>query len=582
MVNLQAPLKTQENDGESFVFEKYIFSLMDSIQTGFHTGEYFRRYFQTTRKKFGFYFTKYQNSCIIKKIACKLCLYAHRRIAPEMEVNRQQFSLPETVRRACMPMTRAARNRGTGTTCCGNVPDVPPYLGDTGSFPDVITAMDNWVAQKKGETKLDKFVIHGGHRLTGEIEVSGAKNAAVALIPAVLLSDEPCVLENVPDISDVSISLQIMSEMGATVEYLTKTTVRISAAGLTNYCVPYESARKMRASYYFLGALLGRYGKARVSMPGGCPLGDRPIDQHLKAFAALGAKCNIEHGMVDLVADQLTGNQIYLDVVSVGATMNAMLAAVRAKSLTVIENAAKEPHIVDLANFLNSMGAEIMGAGTDVIKIRGVERLHGAVYSVIPDQIEAGTFMIAAAATKGDVLVTNVIPKHLEPITSKMRKIGVNIEEFDDSVRVWVDGPLVRTNVKTMPHPGFPTDMQPQITTLLTLAEGTSIITEGVWEQRFRYVDELRRMGADISVDGKVAVVEGTGKLTGAPVKACDLRAGAALIVAGLAAHGVTEIEDIYHIERGYANLDAKLRQIGADIQKVSDPAIPAKLKEAL
>jgi len=280
---------------------------------------------------------------------------------------------------------------------------------------------------------LDKFVIHGGHRLTGEIEVSGAKNAAVALIPAVLLSDEPCVLENVPDISDVSISLQIMSEMGATVEYLTKTTVRISAAGLTNYCVPYESARKMRASYYFLGALLGRYGKARVSMPGGCPLGDRPIDQHLKAFAALGAKCNIEHGMVDLVADQLTGNQIYLDVVSVGATMNAMLAAVRAKGLTVIENAAKEPHIVDLANFLNSMGAEIMGAGTDVIKIRGVERLHGAVYSVIPDQIEAGTFMIAAAATKGDVLVTNVIPKHLEPITSKMRKIGVNIEEFDDS-----------------------------------------------------------------------------------------------------------------------------------------------------
>ena len=432
---------------------------------------------------------------------------------------------------------------------------------------------------------MDKFVIHGRHRLTGEIEVSGAKNAAVALIPAVLLCDEPCILENVPDISDVSISLRIMSEMGAQVEYLSKTTVRISAMGLTNYCVPYESARRMRASYYFLGALLGRYGKARVSMPGGCPLGDRPIDQHLKAFSALGANCNIEHGMVDLVADQLVGNQIYLDVVSVGATMNAMLAAVRAKGLTVIENAAKEPHIVDLANFLNSMGADIMGAGTDVIKIRGVERLHGAVYSVIPDQIEAGTFMIAAAATRGDVLVTNVIPKHLEPITSKMRKIGVNIEEFDDSVRVWVDGPLVRTNVKTMPHPGFPTDMQPQITTLLTLAEGTSIITEGVWEQRFRYVDELRRMGADISVDGKVAVVEGTGKLTGAPVKACDLRAGAALIIAGLAAHGVTEIEDIYHIERGYANLDAKLRQIGADIQKVSEPteaAASPELKEAL
>lgn len=429
---------------------------------------------------------------------------------------------------------------------------------------------------------MDKFVIHGGHRLSGEIEVSGAKNAAVALIPAVLLSDEPCILENVPDISDVSISLRILCEMGAQVEYLNKTTVRISAQGLTSFCVPYESARKMRASYYFLGALLGRYGKARVSMPGGCPLGDRPIDQHLKAFAALGAKCSIEHGMVDLVADELVGSQIYLDVVSVGATMNAMLAAVRARGLTVIGNAAKEPHIVDLANFLNSMGADIMGAGTDVIKIRGVERLHGAVYSVIPDQIEAGTFMIAAAATGGDVLVTNVIPKHLEPISSKLRKIGVNIEEFDDSVRVWVDGPLVRTNVKTMPHPGFPTDMQPQITTLLTLAEGTSIITEGVWEQRFRYVDELRRMGADISVDGKVAVVEGVGKLTGAPVKACDLRAGAALIIAGLAARGVTEIEDIYHIERGYANLDAKLREIGADIQKVSEPTAHAELKEAL
>ena len=341
-----------------------------------------------------------------------------------------------------------------------------------------------------------------------------------------------------------------------------------------------ELSRQMRASYYFLGALLGRFGAGQVAMPGGCNLGPRPIDQHLKAFSALGAKCDIQHGMVDLTADKLTGNQIYLDVVSVGATMNAMLAAVRAEGLTVIENAAKEPHIVDLANFLNSMGADIMGAGTDVIKVRGVQYLHGTTYSVIPDQIEAGSFMIAAAATHGDVLVKNVIPKHLEPITMKLRKIGVNIEEFDDSVRVWVDGPLVRTNVKTMPHPGFPTDMQPQITTLLTLAEGTSIITEGVWEQRFRYVDELRRMGADISVDGKVAVVEGTGKLTGAPVKACDLRAGAALIIAGLAAKGITEIEDIYHIERGYSCLDEKLRQVGADIQKVSTPV--STLREAL
>ncbi len=427
---------------------------------------------------------------------------------------------------------------------------------------------------------MEKFVIRGGRRLTGEIEVSGAKNAAVALIPAVLLCDEPCILENVPDISDVSMSLRIMYEMGAKVEYIDKTTVRISAENVDNFCVPYESARRMRASYYFLGALLGKFSRARVSMPGGCPLGDRPIDQHLKAFSALGAKCNIEYGMVDLSAEKLIGSQIYLDVVSVGATMNAMLAAVRAEGLTVIENAAKEPHIVDLANFLNSMGADIMGAGTDVIKIRGVNHLHGATYSVVPDQIEAGTFMVAVAATGGDAMITNVIPKHLEPITSKLRKIGVNVDEFDDSVRVWVDGPLVRTNIKTMPHPGFPTDMQPQMATLLTLAEGTSIVTEGVWEQRFRYVDELRRMGADISVDGKVAVIEGTGRLTGAPVKACDLRAGAALIIAGLAAKGITEIEDIFHIERGYGGLVEKLRQAGADIEKVTTPV--ATMREAV
>lgn len=306
--------------------------------------------------------------------------------------------------------------------------------------------------------------------------------------------------------------------------------------------------------------------------PGGCPLGDRPIDQHLKAFSALNAEYTLSQGMIDLRADHLRGNQIFFDVVSVGATMNAMLAAVKAEGLTVIENAAKEPHIVDLANFLNSMGANIMGAGTDVIKIRGVERLHGTSYAVIPDQIEAGTFMIAAAATKGDVWVKNVTPKHLESITKKLEKIGVNIEQFDDSIHVWVDGPLVKTNVKTTPHPGFPTDMQPQIATLLTLAEGTSIVTEGVWEQRFRYVDELRRMGADISVDGKVAVIEGSGKLMGAPVKACDLRAGAALIIAGLAASGITEIEDIYHVERGYDCMEGKLRALGADIEKVSLP----------
>lgn len=419
---------------------------------------------------------------------------------------------------------------------------------------------------------MEKFIVKGGRRLTGEVTISGAKNAAVALLPAVILSDEPCILENVPSISDVNISLRILKEMGAEVTNLGKDCYRIDPTGIDKYCVPYETARKMRASYYFLGALLGKFNKARVSMPGGCPLGDRPIDQHLKAFSAIGADYTLSQGMIDLRAEKLTGGQIFLDVVSVGATMNAMLAAVKAEGLTIIENAAREPHIVDLANFLNSMGANIMGAGTDVIKIRGVSKLYGTTYAVIPDQIEAGTFMIAAAATGGDVLIKNVIPKHLESITKKLEKIGVNIEQYDDSIRVWVDGPLVKTSVKTTPHPGFPTDMQPQIATLLTLAEGTSIVTEGVWEQRFRYVDELRRMGADISVDGKVAVIEGTGQLMGAPVKACDLRAGAALIIAGLAASGITEIEDIFHIERGYDCMEGKLRELGADIEKVNFP----------
>lgn len=419
---------------------------------------------------------------------------------------------------------------------------------------------------------MKKFIIKGGRRLSGEVVISGAKNAVVAILPAVILSDEPCTIENVPDISDVRICLKTLTEIGAEVTYLGNYTYKIDPTTVNKFCVPYEVARKMRASYYFLGALLGKYNKARVSMPGGCSLGDRPIDQHLKAFSLLGADYTLSQGMIDLKADKLTGNQIFFDVITVGATMNAMLAAVKAEGLTVIANAAKEPHIVDLANFLNSMGANIMGAGTDVIKIRGVEHLHGTNYSVIPDQIEAGTFMIAAAATRGDVTIKNVIPKHLESITKKLQKIGVNVECFDDSVRVWTEGPLVKTNIKTSPHPGFPTDMQPQIATLLTLASGTSIITESIWDQRFRYVDELRRMGADITVNGCVALIEGTGKLTGAPVKACDLRAGAALIIAGLAASGITEIEDIFHIERGYDSMDVKLRAIGADIQKVSEP----------
>ena len=427
---------------------------------------------------------------------------------------------------------------------------------------------------------MDKFIVKGGRRLTGEVTISGAKNAAVAILPAVILSDEPCVIENVPTISDVNICIRILKEMGAKVYPAGKDAYRIDPTSIDKYCVPYETARKMRASYYFLGALLGKFNKARVSMPGGCPLGDRPIDQHLKAFTSLGARYNLSQGMIDLTADKLTGNQIFFDVVTVGATMNAMLAAVKAEGLTVIENAAKEPHIVDLANFLNSMGANIMGAGTDVIKVRGVEHLHGTTYSVIPDQIEPCTFMVAIAATQGDAIIKNVIPEHLESITKKLEKIGVNIEQYDDSIRVWVDGPLVKTNIKTAPHPGFPTDMQSQIATLLTLAQGTSIITENIWEQRFRYVDELRRMGADITVNGKVALIEGTGKLMGAPVKACDLRAGAALIIAGLAAQGVTEIEDIFHIERGYDCMEGKLRALGADIEKVSIPDKASDAKE--
>lgn len=426
---------------------------------------------------------------------------------------------------------------------------------------------------------MEKFIINGGKRLTGEVEISGAKNAAIAIIPAAILADEPCVLENVPNINDVSVDLRILRGLGAEVTVLNNSTIRIDPRNVRDVSVPYELARSMRASYYFLGALLSKFRHARVPMPGGCDLGDRPMDQHLKCFRALGAECIIEHGNVELNADFLFGTQIYFDKVTVGATINAMLAAVKAEGLTILENAAKEPHIVDLANFLNSMGADIMGAGTDVIKIRGVSKLHGTNYSVIPDQIEAGTFMIAVAATKGDALIKNVIPKHLEPITSKLRKIGVVVMEYDDSVRVIGQDSYERITVKTMPHPGFPTDMQPQLAALLTLAKGTSIINEGIFDNRFRYVDELRRMGADISVDGNVAMIEGVNHLTGAPVKASDLCAGAALIIAGLSTNGTTEIEDIFHIERGYENMDVKLRKMGADIVKRD---VSVNIKKAL
>jgi len=421
---------------------------------------------------------------------------------------------------------------------------------------------------------LEKIVINGGRRLTGEVAISGAKNAAVAIVAATILCDEPCIVENVPEISDIAICLRIFKAMGADIQVINKNTIRFDTRNIRKPSVPYELARTMRASSYFLGTLLGRFHEAFVPLPGGCDLGDRPIDQHLKAFSALGAKDDIVNGCVHVKADELIGSQIYFDFNTVGGTMNAIFAAVKAQGLTIIENAAKEPHIVDLANFLNAMGADIRGAGTDVIKVRGVEYLKGTTYAVIPDQIEAGTYMVAAAASRGDVLITNVIPKHLESITAKLRAMGISVQEFDDSVRVSVgDGPFIRTNIKTMPHPGFPTDMQPQFSTLLTLAEGTSTVIDDIFDNRFRYASELRRMSADIQVKGTVATIQGVKRLTGAPVKATDLRAGAAMVIAGLAAEGTTEISDIYHIERGYEGIVDKLSALGADIRLVYTPS---------
>ena len=418
---------------------------------------------------------------------------------------------------------------------------------------------------------MDRFVIHGGKPLKGEVAISGAKNAAVAIIAATILSDEPCLLENVPEIQDINVCVKILYEMGASIKIIDKNTIRVDTRGISDPVVPYELARACRASSYFLGTLLGRFNKADVPMPGGCDLGDRPIDQHLKAFNTLGARHAIDGGVVSLRADKLIGSQIYFDIVTVGGTINAIFAAVKAEGLTVIENAAKEPQIVDLANFLNSMGADIMGAGTDVIKIRGVKRLKGVTYGVIPDPIEAGTYMVAAAATKGDVVITNIIPKHLESITDKLRKSGAFVEEFDESIHVRADGPLMKTSFKTLPHPGFPTDMQPQFSTMLSTAEGTSVVTDNIFDNRFRYANELRRFGADITVEGTTAVIQGVPELSGATVKATDLRAGAALIIAGLMANGTTVVEDIYHIERGYENIDEKLRALGADIVRETD-----------
>lgn len=413
--------------------------------------------------------------------------------------------------------------------------------------------------------------------MTGEVNISGAKNAAVAIVPATILADSPCLIENIPDISDVKAVTRILDEMGAQVRYLDRHTLEVDPRPIDTDTVSAECARRIRGSYYFIGALLGRCRSAVVPMPGGCNLGVRPIDQHLKGFAALGCEYSLDNGMITVKAENdLHGANIYMDVVTVGATMNIILASVKARGLTVIENAAREPHIVDLANFLNTLGADIRGAGTDTIKIHGVQKLRGATYSIIPDQIEAGTYMVAAAATGGDVTVKNVTPKHLESISAKLVEMGVTVEEGDDSVRVVCDRPLKKCNIKTMPHPGFPTDMQPQITTVLSLAEGTSLVTEGVWSSRYRYVDELRRMGAKIQVDDKTAVVEGVDHLTGAPIQASDLRAGAAMVIAALAAQGESEISHVQYIERGYENIVEKLRAVGADIRSVEESDLTA------
>ncbi len=423
---------------------------------------------------------------------------------------------------------------------------------------------------------MEKIVINGGKPLYGNIEVSGMKNAALPIIFANILVEDKCVIENVPNISDVSRALEILASMGAHIRRLSKTVVEIDSTGIRMGKSPFELVRKMRGSYYIIGAELGRFGSSYVAYPGGCDFGVRPIDQHIKAFELLGTSLNIEGGYIDARTNGgLIGSQIFFDVVSVGATINAMIAAVRAKGMTVIENAAREPHVVDLANFLNTCGANITGAGTDVIKIKGVPKLHGCNYAIIPDMIEAGTFMLAAAATSGSLRINNVIPKHLESISAKLIEMGASVVEGDDFVIVSRNGPLNKVNIKTLPYPGFPTDMNPQICVLLCLAKGTSLLNEGVWDNRFRYVEELKRMGASIKVDGRTAIVDGETDFSGATVRAVDLRAGIAMVIAGLTARGVTEIEDIYHIERGYDNVVAKLQAVGADITKKTMPPMP-------
>lgn len=417
---------------------------------------------------------------------------------------------------------------------------------------------------------MEKLLIEGGHKLTGKISISGFKNAAVAIIPASILAGDKCIIENLPNIRDVHVLGEILEELGSTVSFDSENKImEVDTAAVSSCHATYEMAKKLRASYYLLGAALGRFKKAQVAFPGGCDIGTRPIDQHIKGFEALGAKVAIEHGIIHAEAEELIGAEIYLDVVSVGATINIMLAACMAKGTTIIDNAAKEPHVVDVANFLNSMGADIRGAGTDVIKIHGVEKMHGCTYSVIPDQIEAGTFMIMAAATGGDVIIDNVIPKHLDPITAKLREMGMEIEENGESLRVVRKGQLKACNIKTLVYPGFPTDLQQPMSALLTVANGTSIVAETIYEGRFKHVDELKRMGAKIKVEGRIAVIEGIDRLSGATVSATDLRAGAALVVAGLMADGITEVENVQYIDRGYDSIEKKLLTLGAKIKRV-------------
>ena len=416
---------------------------------------------------------------------------------------------------------------------------------------------------------MEQYAIKGGNPLVGEVEIGGAKNAALAILAAAAMSEETVVIENVPDLRDTAAMLEAMESIGIRIEKLDRHTVKINAGMIESLVVEDDSIKKIRASYYFLGALLGKFKKAEVALPGGCNIGLRPIDQHIKGFRALGADVRIERGLVITEADRLVGSHIYLDVVTVGATINIMMAAAMAEGQTIIENAAKEPHVVDVANFLNSMGASIKGAGTDVIRIKGVKALHGTEYAIIPDQIEAGTFMFAAAVTRGDVTVKNVIPKHLESISAKLIEIGCEVEESDDAVRVVASKPLTHTHVKTLPYPGFPTDMQPQITVALGLSKGTSIVTESIFENRFKYVDELTRMGANIKVESNTAIIDGVQKYTGASLTAPDLRAGAALVTAALAAEGVSTIDDIKFIERGYEDFPEKLQSLGAQIEKV-------------